>query len=559
MFGALAGFSVASLLTFGYLSRDWLELGLEDSNAFDPLRDTLKPSKPHIIFILADDQGFHDVGYHGSEIRTPTLDRLAAQGVKLENYYIQPICSPSRSQLITGRYQIHTGLQHSIIRAGQPNCIPLTNVTLPQKLQEAGYSTHMIGKWHLGFYKKECLPTRKGFDTFFGSLTGSGDYYTHEICDGPKTCGYDLHKDENVAWEYRAHSYSTFLYTQKAVDILAAHNPQKPLFLYIAFQAVHTPLQVPKKYLSQYMSIDNLGRRRYAAMVTCLDEAVNNLTKALRKYGYYDNSVIIYSSDNGGQPLAGGSNWPLRGRKGTYWEGGIRGIGFVHSPLIKNKGSVSRGLMHITDWYPTLVTLAEGELEEDLGLDGYDVWETISEGKPSPRMDILHNIDPLYTRVKTRSPRDGFGIWDTAIQAAIRVKDWKLLTGNPGLSDWIPPQTFPNFGGKWWNLERILWPKGKSLWLFNITADPYERVDLSHQYPEVVKRLLLRLVQYNKTAVPVKYPPKDPRSHPTLNGGAWVPWENGDGEENNIINSNTEARACSICNTKLRFKKPVWG
>lgn len=294
-------------------------------------------------------------------------------------------------------------------------------------------------------------------------------------------------------------------------------------------------------------------------MVTCLDEAVNNLTKALKAYGYYDNSVIIYSSDNGGQPLAGGSNWPLRGRKGTYWEGGIRGVGFVHSPLIKNKGSVSRGLMHITDWYPTLVTLAEGELEEDLDLDGYDVWETISEGKPSPRTDILHNIDPLYTRVKTRSPRDGFGIWDTAIQAAIRVKDWKLLTGNPGFSDWIPPQTFPNFAGKWWNLERILWPKGKSVWLFNITADPYERVDLSQKYPEVVKRLLLRLVQYNKTAVPVKYPPKDPRSNPKLNGGAWVPWENGDGEENNIIKSIADKSPCNVCNTKLRFKKPVWG
>ncbi|XP_078069909.1 arylsulfatase J-like isoform X2 [Mustelus asterias] len=460
---------------------------------------------------------------------------------------------------LSSRYQIHTGLQHSIIRAGQPNCIPLANVTLPQKLQEAGYSTHMIGKWHLGFYKRECLPTRKGFDTFFGSLTGSGDYYTHEICDGPKTCGFDLHKDENVAWEYRAHSYSTFLYTQKAVDILASHNPKEPMFLYLAFQAVHTPLQVPKKYLGRYMSIENLGRRRYAAMVTCLDEAVNNITRALKKYGYYDNTVIIYSSDNGGQPLAGGSNWPLRGRKGTYWEGGIRGIGFVHSPLIKNKGSVSQGLMHITDWYPTLVTLAEGELEENLDLDGYDIWETISEGKPSPRTDILHNIDPLYTRVKTRSPRDGFGIWDTAIQAAIRVRDWKLLTGNPGFSDWIPPQTFPNFGGKWWNLERVLWAKGKSVWLFNITADPYERVDLSQQYPEVVKKLLRRLAQYNKTAVPVKYPPKDPRSNPNLNGGAWVPWDNGDDDENNLFNSNAGERTCNLCNTILRFKKPIWG
>nr|XP_020450509.1 arylsulfatase J [Monopterus albus] len=493
-----------------------------------------KPSsQPHIIFILVDDQGFRDVGYHGSEIKTPTLDRLAAQGVKLENYYVQPLCSPSRSQLMTGRYQIHTGLQHSIIRATQPNCLPLENVTLPQKLKQAGYSTHMIGKWHLGFYKRGCLPTQRGFDTFFGSLLGSGDYYSHYKCEAPGICGYDLYEGEEAAWEQDRGLYSTVMFTRKAIRILARHNPRKqPLFLYLAYQAVHSPLQVPARYLERYKGIPNLHRRKYAAMVSCLDEAIHNLTLALKRYGYYDNTVIVYSSDNGGQPFAGGSNWPLRGSKATYWEGGIRAVGFVHSPLLVNKGTKCHSLVHITDWFPTLITLGEGTLDEDLNLDGYDVWEAISEGHPSPRQDILHNIDPIYIKAKNGSWKAGYGLWNTAIQAAIRVGHWKLLTGVPGYSDWVPPQTFSNqrLTNRWHN-ERVHWDRGKSVWLFNITADPYERVDLSQRYPHIVKKMLVRLVQYNKTAVPVRYPSKDLRSNPQYNGGVWGPWYKDEREE----------------------------
>ncbi|XP_036407512.1 arylsulfatase J [Megalops cyprinoides] len=530
-FVVLVGLFLLSVVTCDYVSWENLNTNLQNrANEFEKPR-----TQPHIIFILADDQGFRDVGYHGSEIKTPTLDRLASEGVKLENYYVQPICSPSRSQFMTGRYQIHTGLQHSIIRPTQPNCLPLENVTLPQKLKAVGYSTHMVGKWHLGFYKRDCIPTQRGFDTFFGSLLGSGDYYSHYKCDSPGMCGYDLHEGEEAAWDQDRGVYSTLMYTQKVVDILASHDPRRPLFLYLAYQAVHSPLQVPSRYLERYKSIPNLHRRKYAAMVSCLDEAVNNITLALKRYGYYDNSILVYSTDNGGQPMAGGSNWPLRGSKGTYWEGGIRAVGFVHSPLLLKKGTRCRGLVHITDWYPTLVTLAEGTLEEDLDLDGYDVWEAISEGLPSPRQDILHNIDPIYTKAKNGSLKAGHGVWNTAVQAAIRVGDWKLLTGIPGYSDWVPPQTFSSLllANRWHN-ERVRWDRGKSLWLFNITADPYERVDLSRRYPHVVKKLLLRLAEYNKTAVPVRYPAKDSRSNPQLHGGVWGPWYKEEEEEEDM-------------------------
>uniref|UniRef100_A0A8C6STG3 Arylsulfatase family, member J n=1 Tax=Neogobius melanostomus TaxID=47308 RepID=A0A8C6STG3_9GOBI len=503
-------------------------------------------SQPHIVFILVDDQGFRDVGYHGSEIKTPAIDRLAAQGVKLENYYVQPLCSPSRSQLMTGRYQIHTGLQHSIIRATQPNCLPLENVTLPQKLKQAGYSTHMVGKWHLGFYKRGCLPTQRGFDTFFGSLLGSGDYYSHYKCGGTGMCGYDLYEGEQAAWDQDRGMYSTVMLTRKAISILANHDPQQqPLFLYLAYQAVHSPLQVPARYLERYKGIPNLSRRKYAAMVSCLDEAVHNLTMALKRYGYYDNTVIVYSSDNGGQPFAGGSNWPLRGSKATYWEGGIRAVGFVHSPLLVNKGTKCRSLVHITDWFPTLVTLGEGTLEEDLNLDGYDVWEAISEGHPSPP--------------KNGSWKAGYGLWNTAVQAALRVGHWKLLTGVPGYSDWVPPQTFSTqrLTNRYHN-ERIRWDRGKSLWLFNIIADPYERVDLSQRYPHIVKKMLLRLAHYNKTAVPVRYPAKDLRSNPQFNGGVWGPWykdEKDRQDEKHINNHLTELSSKKRWKNKLKNRK----
>uniref|UniRef100_A0A8C9YGM5 Si:dkey-174i8.1 n=1 Tax=Sander lucioperca TaxID=283035 RepID=A0A8C9YGM5_SANLU len=326
----------------------------------------------HFIFIMVDDQGYGDIGYHGSDIHTPVLDQLAAEGVKLENYYVQPICSPSRSQLMTGRYQIHTGLQHSIIRSRQPLCLPPGIPTLPERLVEAGYATHMVGKWHLGFCRPSCLPTGRGFQSFLGTLTGSGDHFSYRSCDGAEACGFDLHDGDRPAWEM-AGNYSTLLVKQ----ILRSHDPHKPLFLYLSLQAAHTPLQVPDHFLHRYDSQGNRVRRHYAAMLSCLDDGVGQVVQELRTSGLYQNTVLIYSSDNGGQPLSGGSNWPLRGGKGTYWEGGIRAVAFVHSPLLKKKGVVSRALIHVSDWYPTLLGLA-GAPQSHRGLDGHDVWGTIN-------------------------------------------------------------------------------------------------------------------------------------------------------------------------------------
>ncbi|XP_076436341.1 arylsulfatase B-like [Babylonia areolata] len=492
--------------------------------------------RPHIVFVLADDFGFNDIGYHGSEIMTPTLDRLAGKGVKLENYYVQPICTPTRSQLMSGRYQIHTGLQHDIIWATQPSGLPLDSPTIAEKLKETGYATHAVGKWHLGFYKEAYLPTRRGFDSYFGYLTGSEDYYTHFRCDGMHSagtaathsgdpdstfCGYDL-RDNEVPVKDQLEKYSTHVFTEKAINVIHKHDQSKPLFLYMAYQAVHSPLEVPDRYTWDYYNIKDKNRRTYAGMVSCMDEGVANLTKALQDTGMWNNTVFIFSTDNGGEILAGGNNWPLRGWKHSLWEGGMRGVGFVHSPLLKNPGTATRELMHVSDWFPTLLALARGSTNGTKPLDGVDQWAMISQGQKSTRSEILHNIDILFPRNGDNLYPD---IFDTRVRAAIRDRDYKLIVGNPGNSSWIPPPPTTTS-----NSTRTV-PKvshdapAKNVWLFDITHDPYEEIDLSEKRPDVVKRLLARLASYNSTAVPPVYPRSDPRCDPKLHNGFWGPWE----------------------------------
>jgi len=508
---------------------------------------------PNIVFILADDFGYRDVGYHGSTaIRTPTLDRLADGGVRLDNYYVQPLCTPSRSQLLSGRYDIHTGLQHGMIAPCQANSLPKETPTLADELRDAGYATHMVGKWHLGHYAEQLIPTRRGFDSFFGFLNGGELYSSHILCVRAENvlsdtcelkkkkdyiayrptasehddmlCGLDLRSNEAVSANYSG-QYSTHLFTEKAIDVIAAHASKedaKPLFLYLAYQAVHYPLEVPEAYTAQYESIADKNRRLYAGMTTCMDEGVLNITSALEKYGLWDNTILIFSSDNGGKSEYGGNNWPLRGGKSSLWEGGMRGVGFVHSPLIKHSGTINSGLIHISDWFPTILSLA-GRDTTGLNVDGFDVWRSISDAEPSPRKELLHNIDPLTPKHGSRLNISKF---DNRVQAAIRVGNWKLITGNPDpvtpapmKNSWIAPPEDADI-----HSVRNPDPVSKNVWLFDISSDPYEKTDLFESHRDIAVDMLNRLAEYQSTAVPPRFPKMDRRCNPKDKDGIWGPW-----------------------------------
>lgn len=209
-----------------------------------------------------------------------------------------------------------------------------------------------MGKWHLGFFELPYIPAKRGFDSAFGFWDGSEDHYSHSV-EG----FLDFHDGEDPARDWNR-TYAMYAYMQRMERIVKSHDRTQPMFLYMAFQNVHSPVQAPQKYVDKYKFIKDDVRRTYAGMVDILDEAVGNLTRIFREHGLWNDTLVIFSTDNGGLPGSGGFNWPLRGTKHTLWEGGTRGTAFVYGNLVKQKGVRSKELLHVTDWYPTLIKLA---------------------------------------------------------------------------------------------------------------------------------------------------------------------------------------------------------
>ena len=472
--------------------------------------EAIAATKPNILFIVIDDLGWNDTSYRGSDIPTPTIDRFAKEGIRLQQYYVQRLCSPTRSAIMAGRYPYHMGLAHTVISNSHPFGMPLNQTTIANELKKGGYSTHAVGKWDLGMYKWEYTPTYRGFDSFYGYYAAEEDYYTHEIGKG-----IDFRNNTEPVTD-KDGVYSTNLFTEAVQQAIEKHDSVKaPFFIYAAYQSVHTPLEVPQQYNDKCQSIPYEKRHIFCGMLRAADEGISNITMLLKDKNLLDDTIIIFTTDNGGQTGQGSSNWPLRGNKGTVFEGGVHGTGFVWNSKLPNLNYDNHHLIHVTDWLPTIVEGIAGlELDDNKwALDGYNVWPTITENKETPRKELLINLDP---------PHPGF-----IGQASIRTGDWKLIIGQPNCSLYRPEHVGDGCPDGWVHLNGSieLPPYTPShVWLFNITADPNERNNVAHMYPTVVQQLKDRIEHYNATHIEQLDPPVDPKSDPANFGGVWTPW-----------------------------------
>lgn len=408
--------------------------------------------KPNIVHIVADDLGWKDVGFNGcADIKTPNLDKLAAEGARFEQFYAQPMCTPTRACLMTGRYPFRYGLQTAVIPSVSKYGLDTTEWLLPQCLKEAGYKTAIVGKWHLGHADKKYWPRQRGFDYQYGAMIGELDYFTHS-----EHGVLDWFRDNQPVQE---EGYTTNLIGKDAVKLIEQHNTATPLYLYLTFNAPHTPYQAPKEYVDRYPEIQDPTRRTYAGMVSCLDDEVGRVMAALEKKNMRGNTLVLFHSDNGGTRSAMFAgvmadmskikipcdNGPYREGKGTLYEGATRVCALANWPGHIKPQTVN-GLIHVVDLYPTLAALAGASTAKCKPLDGLNVWDTMAQNKPSPRSEIVYNIEPF--------------------RAAVRVGEWKLI----------------------W---RTLLPS--SLNLYNLTQDPSEEKDLAAAYPDKVAALQQRI------------------------------------------------------------------
>lgn len=406
--------------------------------------------KPNVVLIVADDLGWNDVGYHNREMRTPHIDRLVAGGVDLDVHYVQPQCTPTRVALMTGRFPSRFGPHCT--QASNDKALPDGTPTLASLLRWGGYDTALIGKWHLGS-KPEWGPNHFGFNYSYGCLAGATGVYDHRYRLTRPEFTRTWHRNEKFIDDK---GHTTDLAAREAVGWIEKERTG-PFFLYLPFQAVHVPLVEPDKWLAMNEHIERHDRRLFAASVSHMDDAVGRVIAALERTGQRDNTLVIFTSDNGGLWNHKGdtypppdprltnfsSNEPLRGQKSQTYEGGMRVPAFANWPGHLQPGKVTAPL-HAVDWLPTITALVGIEPDASLQLDGTNVWPIVSGRQASPEDRTLYWV---WGQKRNR--------------VALRHGAWKIVRPEPA----APFE------------------------LYNLSNDPYEKVDLATSNPEKLAEL----------------------------------------------------------------------
>ncbi len=428
-------------------------------------------AQPNILVMVADDLGWADVGYHGGDIDTPSLDLLAEQGVQLNRFYTTPSCSPTRAALMTGRDPIRLGVAYGVILPWDNIGVHPDEHFMPQSFQGAGYQTAMVGKWHLGHAQMTYHPNNRGFDHVYGHLHTEVGFYPPFANQGGKDFqlnGVSIDDD----------GYETYLLADEVSRYIRERDKNRPFFMYMPFIAPHTPLDAPKELQEKYKDIDTdlpparsrqtddtrrmatmmlqpSARPMYAAVVDAMDQAIGQVLQTLEEEGIAENTIVLFFSDNGGAAYSygGANNAPLRGGKGETFEGGIRVVSLLRWPAMLGSGQQFDQIMSVMDVFPTLAAAAGIEAGNTFELDGRNMWPAIARGETVPLEKPL-----MFASEIPISGSFKFTAFD---------ENWKLVQ----------------------EVEQEQLSVTVTNYLFDISKDPNEYNNLASAYPEVVEQL----------------------------------------------------------------------
>jgi arylsulfatase A-like enzyme len=430
---------------------------------------------PNFVVILTDDQGYGDLGVYGHPtIRTPRIDRMAAEGQRWTSFYAAPVCTPSRAQLMTGRLAIRSGTASGVFFPNSTGGLQSSEITIAEVLKPRGYATGVVGKWHLG-HLAEYLPTAQGFDSYFGipysndmAAVGIARIPGSQRFANPQPAQFNVPIMRNIAVVEQPADQRTITrrYTDEAIAFIRQHR-ERPFFLYLAHSLPHVPLFVSKEFEGRS------ARGTYGDVIEEIDHNLGRILDTLRELQLDRNTLVLFTSDNGPWlPYLdqGGSAGLLRSGKGTTWEGGVRVPAIFWWPGTIAAGGVVTGIGSELDVLPTLARLAGAEAPKDRVLDGYDLSATLRGAKtPSPRETLF------YYRAATLS--------------GVRHRSFKLHKDAPATGRGQAAGADP----------------AEPAWeLYDLDVDPSEKIDLAKERPEVVAELLKHLDAHKKSVVPVE-------------------------------------------------------